>query len=177
MGQPRVTRRHRLSKRDARALLSRLSQEFSGFKVEASELEKAVASTGEVVYIIDGEAAFAETPKGLIPLLPFLLRRGYQWLSSVEVDRGASIAVGKGADLMVPGIIGLNGEFSEGDIVAVVDASTKAPVAVGRALMDSNTLSAKVSEKSRGKAVKNLHRPGDRLWALALLLSRKQTLQ
>jgi PUA domain protein len=139
------------------------------------EAEKAVASTGEVIYVINGEPAFADTREGLIPLLPFLLRHGHDWLPSVEVDRGASIAVSKGADLMTPGITAVRGEFAEGDLVVVVDETSKAPVVVGRALIDSSTLREKVAEKGRGKAVKNLHRPGDRLWTLALLLARKQS--
>ncbi|MCE4612943.1 MAG: DUF1947 domain-containing protein [Desulfurococcales archaeon] len=174
MDQIRITKRHRLSKKEKRLLGSKIAEKYPSFKSELEDVEIAFTSTGEKIYIIDGEPVFAETSKGFIPLLPHLLRKGYEWLPSIEVDRGASIAVGKGADLMIPGIVSIRGAFSENDIVAVVDEVAKAPVAVGKALLGSDELAVKVKEKSRGRAVKNLHRPGDRLWSLALMLARRK---
>ena len=174
MSQVRITKRHRLSKKEKRLLASKIAESFSSFKEDIGDVEVAVSSTGERVYLINGEPVFAETDKGFIPLLPYLLRRGYEWLPSIEVDRGASIAVSRGADLMIPGIVSIKGDFSENDMVAIVDEAAKAPVAVGRALLSSSELSMKVKEKSKGKAVKNIHRPGDRLWNLALMLTRKK---
>ena len=95
-----------------------------------------------------------------------LLKRGSGWLPRVLVDRGASQAVGRGADLMVPGVRGVEGQFSEGQVVAIVDEETRVPVGVGLALMDDAKLRALAAAKARGKAVQVVHYPGDRLWKL-----------
>ena len=55
-------------------------------------------------------------------------------------------------------------------IVAIVDESTKVPVAVGEALMSSGEILERLSGERRGRALRNIHRPGDEAWEASKVL-------
>ncbi len=72
--------------------------------------------------------------------------------------------------MMVPGIVEVQGEFSEGDVVVAVyrgEGGTEAPIMVGVARMASRELREAVESRSRGVAVKKLHHVGDKVWEAA----------
>ena len=76
------------------------------------------------------------------------------------VDMGAVPFVCKGANVMAPGIVRIEGEFSKGDLVVVVDMKFGKALALGESLMDTET--ARVTKK--GPVVKSLHYVSDKIW-------------
>jgi PUA-domain protein len=165
----KVTKRYKLSKKELKALRQEIAKNYPRFPLQTLEDVEYAKVGGMEFIIIGGIPAFFTLEKQLVPVLLFLLRRGYDWLPTAVVDRGASKALARGADLMVPGIRSVD-EFDEGEIVAIIDEESRAPVAVGRALMSSREIEEKLSGERRGKAVKNLHYPGDQVWEAAKLL-------
>ena len=81
-------------------------------------------------------------------------------MPAVIVDSGAIKFVCNGADVMRPGIVRVDGEFSIGAKVAVRESTHGKAIAVGEALFASN----EIVNISKGAVVKNLHYVGDRLW-------------
>lgn len=77
-------------------------------------------------------------------------------IPTVTVDMGAIKFVLKGADIMRPGIVSCE-EFAKDTLVAIIDQTYSKHIAIGRALVDSQTL---LSQES-GKVVANLHFFGD----------------
>ncbi|MGC9071426.1 MAG: DUF1947 domain-containing protein [Acidilobus sp.] len=161
----RFSTRFRLSKKALRELREEVLRSLGNPPMRWEQVEEARAE-GVTVYIDDGLQCLARLKGAVIPTLQCLLRRGYSWLPSVTVDRGASQAVGRGADLMAPGVREVWGDFREGSIVVIVDEQAKVPVAVGRALVGSDRLREMIKGHERGKVVENLHHAGDRLWEL-----------
>lgn len=78
----------------------------------------------------------------------------------VSVDMGAVPYVTNGADVMAPGIVEVDPEIKEGDLVWIRDATHKRPLAIGKALVSAEVMAA----KAPGKAIKNLHFVGDKIW-------------
>ena len=169
MARMKVSKRYRLSKRELKRFRQELLRQYPGFPIEPENVE--YAKVGEVeIYIINGKPSFFLRGNRLVPLLLFLIKEDYSWLPRVYVDPGATRAVGRGADLMVPGIRRVEGSFEPGMIVAIVDESTKVPVAVGEALMSSGEILERLSGERRGRALRNIHRPGDEAWEASKVL-------
>jgi len=78
----------------------------------------------------------------------------------VSVDMGAVPYVTNGADVMAPGIVEVDPDIKEGDLVWIRDATHKRPLAIGKALASAEVMSA----KGPGKVIKNLHFVGDKIW-------------
>ncbi len=73
---------------------------------------------------------------------------------------GAVRFVCSGADVMRPGMTDIPEGILQGEVVTIVDATHRKPLAIGQATMDSEGLrSAKA-----GKLIKNLHFIGDKVW-------------
>lgn len=159
------SKRYPASKKERR-LVARYLMDMLGLDSEPGSVEH-VEYKGFTVYVVDGLPCIVEAEGERFPHLLCLVRRRTPGrLPRVVVDRGATAAVGRGADLMVPGIRRVEGEFGEGDIVVIVDEATGIPVAVGRALMSSREVLERLEGERRGRAVKVIHRPGDLLWRL-----------
>lgn len=169
-GVARPTRRHPLQKRFMRGLLEELLKQYPGFPLRDVRLVEVAEFEGFTLYLFDGKAAFFRVEGLLIPALSLLLDVGYDWLPQVYVDRGATRAMVRGADLMIPGIRRVSGDFSVGSIVVIVDEESGSPIAVGEALLDSRSLSESISGGGRGRAFRNVHHVGDRLWGAATLI-------
>jgi PUA domain protein len=88
-------------------------------------------------------------------------------LPKIVVDMGAVPYVCKGADIMAPGIVRIEGEFSRGDLVLVVDVKHGKMLVLGEALYDGE--SAKKVKK--GAVVKSLHFVSDKIWETAKTLA------
>jgi PUA domain protein len=96
----------------------------------------------------------------------FTLRGVYKYNPKeyfVVVDMGAVGFVSKGADIMAPGIIDADLDIKKGDLVWICDEKHHKPLAIGKALMRGEDMKT----KKAGKAIKNLHYVGDRLWYLS----------
>ena len=167
-----------LGRREAERLLGEVRRLYPSFPLEPDIVERAVVEAGRVIYVFDGEPCFWESeasPK-LIPVLLCLEpgSAGYKWLpGAVFVDKGAAVALARGANLMVPGIVEVIGEFSEGEVVVAVYrgvGDVEAPVMVGVARIGSGELRKAVESRGKGIAVKKLHHVGDKVWEAARLI-------
>jgi len=158
-----MVKRYPLSKKDRKEVAGIL-QEY-GLPVSDSDV---------LEYYDNGESEFI-----LLNKTPVLVKLGDKWtphlkylqkimpqapvkLASVIVDRGATQALLRGADLMVPGIRRVSGVFQPGQLVLVVDEDLGKPVAIGVALIDSASIESGAVKK--GKAVKILHYTGDKYY-------------
>jgi PUA domain protein len=88
-------------------------------------------------------------------------------MPKIVVDMGAVPYVCKGADVMAPGIVRVEGEFGVGDLVLVVDVNHGKMLVIGEALYDAEN--ARKVEK--GAVVKSLHFVGDKIWDKAKTLA------
>jgi PUA domain protein len=64
---------------------------------------------------------------------------------------------------MAPGIVRIEGEFSKGDIVIIVDEKHGKPLALGEILYDVEN----AKNVKQGVVVKNFHFVSDRIWNFA----------
>jgi PUA domain protein len=170
-----------LSRREARLLMERIKRAFPAFPLEPEIVERASFEGPGYIYVLDGEPCFWEKEEGgrLIPITLCLepSSAGYTWLpGAVIVDKGAALALARGANLMVPGVREVVGSFSEGDIVAAIyrGSEGEAPIMVGEARIDSERLKVLASERGRGVAVKKLHHVGDKVWQAARIIRVKR---
>jgi PUA domain protein len=113
----------------------------------------------EVVYLLEGRPLAIEISGRLIPSIKALMD-GSVDLPKVVVDAGAVKHVVNGADVMVPGIVRVEGDFARGDLVVVVDERHGKPLCVGAALVHKSELAS----MTKGKVIENLHHVGDKLW-------------
>lgn len=136
--------RKRFSKRDIKEFLQQhpYAESFVSKKSDVVQEDHRL--------FVDGEVRFRRHEDRWIPALELL--RQQHVLPKVVVDKGAPPFILKGADLMRPGVVSCE-EFSEGDVVAVVDEVHGYPVATGEALVSS----AELLEKDDGKVVKIIH--------------------
>lgn len=117
----------------------------------------------EELYLFNGKPAFARIAGRLIPLVNYLLEVGTSWLPRIVVDEGAVRPITRGANLMRPGIVSVEGSFEKGDVIVILEPLKKIPIAVHEALVSSSD----VERMERGVVSKRLHYMGDRLWEYA----------
>lgn len=152
---PKLNKRRVLGRKDARRLREEASELH--WPLEYDTLERAQIEDGTIVYILDGVIQLARRDDTLFPTLnnPNLAE-----LPSVIVDMGAIPYICNGADVMVPGIKGIRGDFREGALVIVRDIEHGKALVLGEALVSTEEL----GKMDKGKAIRNLHYVGDRLW-------------
>jgi PUA domain protein len=109
--------------------------------------------------MVNGEPYFLEKNNKIFPTIWFLDKFSMD-IPKVVINLGAVMRVSKGADVMIPGITHINKNIKEGDIVVVVDEKHERVIAVGLALMSSD----KIKESEKGRAIRNIHHVGDKLW-------------
>ena len=88
----------------------------------------------------------------------------------IVVDMGAVPYVCKGADVMAPGIVRIEGEFGKGDLVLIIDMKHGKALAIGESLMDSET----AKQAKKGPVVKSLHFVSDKIWDNSKPLASQQ---
>lgn len=147
--------RRTLRRREARDLLEEASSLFG--EAGGGLVEEARLDDETLIYLLDGSPLLARRGGGLIPLLtsPAIDR-----LPSIYVDMGAVPHICKGADVMIPGVVEVEGDFEAGSLVTVRDVRHRKALSIGRALIPS----AEIKRGGKGRAVENLHYVGDRIW-------------
>ena len=151
-----------ISKRESREILGKMDRTWP----RRSDLDR-----GEMVKVaeIDGAKRLLIFPSWIAieldrKVLPFLGSQGLlKSFPAIIVDSGAVPHVCKGADVMRPGVIGVEGEFEVGDIVCVKEQRFQKYIAVGEALLTKGEALA----ASKGPVVKNVHYVGDIFWESA----------
>ena len=78
----------------------------------------------------------------------------------IVVDMGAVPYVCKGATVMAPGIVRIEGAFTKGDIVVVVDIKHGKALGLGESMFDAET----ARQTKKGPIVKTLHYVSDKIW-------------
>ncbi|RLG98344.1 hypothetical protein DRO29_01115 [Candidatus Bathyarchaeota archaeon] len=160
----RIVKRHRLKGRDTKLFLAELRDalgiDLEELLGERPQIELLKTRDCEI-FLLNGKTALLRIEDGRIA--PTLLFGKYlSLLPKVVVDMGAIPHICNGADVMAPGVLRVEGKFSVGDLVLIVDERYEKPVAIGSALIDSEA----VNSTKRGKVVKNLHYIGDKIWSL-----------
>jgi len=146
--------------RDAKPLIEELNR-IQGLEQlsHKSRVETEVVKNSEVVFV-DGQPVAFKRDGVIIPVLTN--SSALEKMPRVTVDMGAVPHVVSGADIMAPGVRGVNGRFGEKQLVIVVDEKHGKALAVGFSLFDSDKLSA----TKKGKVVVNLHYVGDLIWEI-----------
>ena len=106
----------------------------------------------------NNEPIFFYHENKLTPTLKLLQKQ--KLLKTITVDMGAIKFVTKGADVMRPGITKIGPEIKENEIIAIIDETHQKPLAIGKALLDAETM----QNTEKGKVIKNIHWIGDPLW-------------
>lgn len=154
-------RRHFLKEKEARKLFLDFSQRL---KVDAERLfgprPRVEVNETEVaqIFIVDGKPLLAKSGEALFPTLTFY--EVFPFLPRIVVDMGAVPYVCDGADVMAPGVVSIEGDFDENDLLLIVDERHGKPLAIGAALFNSQA----IKNLKHGKIVKNVHHVGDKLW-------------
>jgi PUA domain protein len=155
----RVRKRRRLREKELKALSDGLTAS-AGIQVLSPKDTVDVAEGPECELIFINNVIEGMMVEGK----PFLTIRGLLRLKAlkryVTVDMGAVPYVTNGADVMSPGIVEVDPEVKEGDMVWVRDVTHKRPLAVGMALVGAEIMAA----RAPGKAIRNLHFVGDKIW-------------
>lgn len=130
------------------------------FQIQLSKKDHAERVEEEdLKYIyINKEPAFFYYQERIIPTLRYL--QTHCLLKKVTIDMGAIKFIINGADIMRPGIKEIEAGFQKEDLITIVDANNKKPLAVGIALVSSPEMQAMTT----GKVIKNIHYVGDRIW-------------
>ncbi|MET1159684.1 MAG: DUF1947 domain-containing protein [Thermoprotei archaeon] len=157
-------RRYPLSKRERKKLIEELARLYPGLFIDKNVFIEILEdkSIGKLVIANGIPLVFSYGDKWILHL-KYLIKHGIpEGVSRVVVDMGAVKPLLKGADVMIPGIKSVIGEFKTGDPVVVVDEKYGKPFVVGIALIDSDKIVT--GALKRGKAIENVHRVGDKFW-------------
>lgn len=153
-----MTGRIILKDRDSKPLVEELNKiPGLGQLSHKSRVETESVKNSEII-LVDGSPVAFRRDGQLVPVLTNNV--AIEKLPKVTVDMGAVPHVVGGADIMAPGVRGVQGSFAEKALVVVVDEKHGKFLAVGRSLFDSATLAA----TKKGKVVTNVHYVGDLVW-------------
>jgi len=160
-------RRYSLKSKETKQIVSEASQRF---KIDLETLFggktviEVVESEGSQIYVINTKPVMFRA-ESFLPLLGFT--EFINVAPRVTVDMGAIPFVCKGANVMAPGIRRVEGEFSKGDLLVVVDEKHGKALALGESMFDV----ARFREIKKGPVIKTLHYVGDKYWNIAKRLS------
>ena len=120
-------------------------------------VEVVESDVGEI-YLIGGKPLLYKVGDKIMPTLHFS-----EFISKapkIVVDMGAVPYVCKGATVMAPGIVRIEGEFSKDNLVLVVDMKFGKALALGESLMDSQL----AKQTKKGPILKTQHYVSDKIW-------------
>jgi PUA-domain protein len=153
-----MTGRTILKDRDAKPLIEQLNKSLGmGQLSHKSRVETELVKDSEIIFV-DGQPVAFRRAGQLVPVLTNT--SALEKIPRVTVDMGAVPHVVGGADIMAPGVRGVQGNFGDRQLVIVVDEKHGKSLAVGISLYDSDKLSA----TKKGKVITNLHYVGDPVW-------------
>lgn len=155
-----------LKERESKPLIDEL-RKISGYEQlpHKSRIEVQAARKLEVIFM-DGRPVAVRKDTEMVPTL--VNTEALTSMPKVLVDMGAVSHVTSGADVMAPGIRRVDGVFSAGQLLVVLDERFGKFLAVGRALLDSTGF----SRTGKGKVIQNLHYVGDAAWEVIKPFSR-----
>lgn len=158
----KIKKRHHLKKKEQKAEIDRIENAL-GCTVreldEKTQFETGILDDGTRILILKNEILFFEKNGTLFPSLHALLK-GMVSIPKITVDMGAVRFVVNGADIMRPGITKIDDNIIENSVVVIVDEKHGKPLAVGEAILDSESM----REATKGKVVRSIHYVNDDLW-------------
>jgi PUA-domain protein len=119
---------------------------------------EVVNLNSEEIYLINGKPILYKTDNRFLPTLIFTEFKNKA--PKVVVDMGAIPYVCKGATVMAPGIVQMEGDFDKGDLVLIVDMKHGKALALGESLLNKET----AKNNKKGPVVKTLHYVSDKIW-------------
>jgi len=149
-------------------LASVLGRLEAGYIIELEDVGRQDIS----LVILNELPAFIQVGRDLrIPTLVLVKMSGIESTQYAVVDEGAVKHLLNGADVMSPGIRECS-NFQGGALVAVWNPTKETPLCIGRALMSCE----EIMRVRKGKAIKNEHYAGDKIWrkCLELLASKSR---
>lgn len=153
-------KRRDIKRREANLLIEKLKASLNlDLDIRPDRCE-VVDSDRFNLYILDGRPIIFEIGDKVYPTL--LFDKVIDTLPKVFVDRGAIPHICNGADVMAPGIVRIEGEFSEGSVVAICDENYRKTIALGKALKDSEL----IKSLGRGRVIETIHYVGDDIWRI-----------
>ena len=157
-------RRYALKTKEAKQILTEAStttnldlEMLLGGKANVEVVESEV----DLIYLIGGKPLLFKAGDKVLPTLYFTEFTAKA--PKIVVDMGAVPYVCKGAMVMSPGIVRIEGEFGKGDLVVVVDMKFGKALGLGEALLDDKT----ARQTKKGPVVKTLHYVSDKIWDVA----------
>jgi PUA domain protein len=157
-----LMKRYRLRKKELKNLIEFMNEYFEinieNYRIDLIEYDKFKLLKGEEIF------AFYVGNKPYLTVRGVLKYRPEK--KHVTIDRGAVKFITNGADVMAPGIVEVDPDIKEGDVVWIRDEINRKPLAIGRALVDAEKMVEKEKERRKGKVIKNLHYVGDKIWNL-----------
>lgn len=162
----KIGSKHDLPRRELKKMKERiatsLGEEFLSF-LDGEKIETCSTDLQTDMILVDGEPRFFISEKMIFPTLKAFLNKDVRRMPyHVTVDMGAVPYVVNGADIMRPGIRGIDMNARKDDFVIITEQNHGRPLAVGILLYDAK----EIMERKEGKAVKNLHFVGDKMWEL-----------
>jgi len=158
---PTKQRRFALKTKDAKQVLTeaqaKLKLDLDALFGAKAIVEVVESDVGEV-YLVGGKPVLFKAGDKVLPTL--LFSEFTAQAPKIVVDMGAVPYVCKGADVMAPGIVRIEGEFSKGDLVLVVDMKFGKALALGESLYDAEN----AKQTKKGPVVKTLHYVSDKIW-------------
>ena len=165
---PTKQRRYPLKNKEAKQVLAEAQTNLK-LNLEAlfgskATVEVVESEVGEI-YLIEGKPILYKADGKILPTL--LFAEFTAAAPKIVVDMGAVPYVCKGATVMAPGIVRIEGEFVKGDLVVVIDLKHGKALALGESLLDSQT----TRQTKKGPVAKTVHWVSDKIWDATKTLS------
>jgi PUA domain protein len=154
---PTKQRRYPLKAKEAKQIVEEASKKLKLTMDIKANVEVVESDVGEI-YLIEGKPILFKAGDNILPTL--LFTEFTVKAPKIVVDMGAIPYVCKGATVMAPGIVRVEGEFGKGDLVLIVDMKHGKALALGESLLDSET----AKQTKKGPVVKTLHYVSDKIW-------------
>ncbi len=148
-------KRHRLSGKEVKALNLLLLELYGLPEFIARQANTELIE--DTFIQINGEIQFFYHEQIPVPTLRLILKNNF--LKTATIDMPAVKFIVNGADIMRPGIKHM-GDFSQSQIITIIDENNHKPLAIGQALFSSDEMRT----MDKGKVIKNLHYVGDSIW-------------
>jgi PUA domain protein len=123
-----------------------------------TRLDVLTVDSKDRLYLSRDEPLFVQAHDDVFPTL--LNSPVLACLPAITVDSGAVPHICNGANLMAPGVVGLDGEFSSGDLVAIREEKYGKILALGKTRYSSS----ETRERQSGVVADNVHYVGDKYW-------------
>ena len=159
-----IQRRYALKSKEAKQIIDQINQTLKLDFDKDTRVEVVVSDVGEI-YLIESKPLLFKSNDRILPTL--LFNDFIAKASKAIVDMGAVPYVCKGATVMAPGIVRIEGEFGIGDLVIVTDMKHGKALALGESLIDSVT----ARQTKKGPVVKTMHYVSDKIWDYIKTLS------